>query len=381
MIFGANYLMRESMRKALCRKTSCCKSGKNAGFSLIELAIVMVIIGLLTAPMIQSYRIYIDNKHRDDTTLNMTLVSSSLTDFFLANGRYPCPSDLSIAFGNPGHGLEECTKLTTVIPAGNCQANNGLCRMTQGGVNVQIGGVPYATLKIPFSQALDGWKHLFTYSVTEPLTVTATFNPAGGAIVVNDEFGAPDPNGPYHGIIVSAGDDGAGAFNVEGARIGCVMAYAESENCDNADGTFLTALRTDVQGANYYDDMILPSTWTQSGIWDYTAGNPNDIQSQNTGNIGVGTTSPTEKLEVVGNVLASNGMYSTQFCDTAGANCMLPDVIGGAGRSCPTGQVMYGIANNNVLCKSVSVPPSTGTCGPGQFVNKIVAGVVQCATP
>ncbi len=34
MVFGANYLMRESMRKALCLKASCCKSGKNAGFSM-----------------------------------------------------------------------------------------------------------------------------------------------------------------------------------------------------------------------------------------------------------------------------------------------------------------------------------------------------------
>lgn len=380
MISGAIYKMRECMTKILRGCYQREKNASEAGFSLIELAIVMVIIGLLVAPLIGEFGRYLVQKHRDNTQISLRSVDTAISDYYSEFGFYPCPSDRSIAFGQPGHGVSDCT-IYTAIGANSCGGSGGqpgYCRATQGAGEVLIGGVPYATLGIPFTESIDGWNQAMTYAVTRSMTVdAATFDPANGVVSVRDEFGAA---ANFHGVVVSAGANGSGAFNIEGTSQPCNLALVESENCNN-DGVFLNSLRySEAQNANYYDDIIKPRTWSASGIWTYTEGSASDVHSLNTGNVGVGTTTPTVKLEVVGN-LKTEEVHSNQFCNADGSICFQADFIGGTGDQCNGNLLMNGIANNRVQCTSAVVTPGTNSCPSGQFMTGISGSSVTCATP
>jgi hypothetical protein len=61
---------------------------------------------------------------------------------------------------------------------------------------------------------------------------------------------------------------------------------------------------TDAANKSYVDSAV-----SGSNLW--TAGASNSIYSSNTGNVGIGTSTPSEKLEVAGNVKAVSFVYSS----------------------------------------------------------------------
>lgn len=387
MVVGAISMKRESMSYRL-RRTIRNDARDEAGFSLIELSIVLIIIGLLATPLIQEYGRYINNKHRDDTAISIRTIDAALAAFQEANGRYVCPSDRSIPFGQPGHGFEDCDKFDD-ISAGECGGDGGLpgyCIAAGVGApgDVYIGGVPYATLGIPFKETLDGWSNSITYAVTAAMARSepATFDPGVSAVRVRSELQLPTEGDLFHGLLVSAGDNGAGAFNIQGQQNPCVMAYAESENCNN-DSVFMTSLRTEVQGPNYYDDTIRPRRWDNASIWAYEMGSDSNIYSVNSGNVGIGVPSPTARLDISGN-LRTNQLHSNRYCSVDGTDCFDADLIGGDGDECEPGEVAIGIGGNQIRCRSASLDPDISSfppCATGTFMTGITSTGYICAAP
>jgi type IV pilus assembly protein PilE len=60
-----------------------------AGFSMIELMIVLVIIAILAAIAIPSYRQYVLRGHRTDATRALQDLASRQENYFFSNNRYP----------------------------------------------------------------------------------------------------------------------------------------------------------------------------------------------------------------------------------------------------------------------------------------------------
>lgn len=60
-----------------------------AGFSMVELMIVVVIIAILSAIAIPSYRQYVLRSHRTDATRALQDLASRQENYFFANNRYP----------------------------------------------------------------------------------------------------------------------------------------------------------------------------------------------------------------------------------------------------------------------------------------------------
>ena len=129
----------------------------NNGFSLIEIAIVLVIIGALISAAIMPLTAQRDTNNIKKARAELKIIEEAIYGFSIANGRLPCPAQPASA------GVE--------IPAGGTCNNNS------------IGFVPAATLGISGNVncnnfLVDPWGNPYRYSVT---TSDVTDNPANPA--------------------------------------------------------------------------------------------------------------------------------------------------------------------------------------------------------
>lgn len=113
------------------------------GFTLAELAIVLVIVALLLGGLLMPLTMQTDLRRIADTRKTMDEIKDALIGFAIANGRLPCPADPAIANGSGNAGVER---------AGGC-AN----------ATTQVGVIPWVTLNVPET---DQWGRRFKYRVT-----------------------------------------------------------------------------------------------------------------------------------------------------------------------------------------------------------------------
>ncbi|MDD5471055.1 MAG: prepilin-type N-terminal cleavage/methylation domain-containing protein [Sideroxydans sp.] len=130
-----------------------------SGFTLVELAMVLMIVGLLLGGLIPSISSQVEQQRTKETRRQMEEIQQALIGFAIANGRLPCPASSS------SNGVES--------PAGgNC-------------TNFYNGYVPAATLGIASvnSQGLvvDSWENPIRYAVA-----SNTINSVSNALTSNN---------------------------------------------------------------------------------------------------------------------------------------------------------------------------------------------------
>jgi type II secretory pathway pseudopilin PulG len=312
-----------------------------SGMTLIDMAIFMMVIGLLTVPLIKSYDGWRYSHAKGETGDKIASINKAIDDYYYDNGRYPCPALVSSTLTAVNYGKEDCTAATD-LPG-----------------NVKYGMVPFVTLKLPETVALDGWSNRIGYTVAKiflppsappfPNTSTPTTNILVRIYNPSCDGTENSPKSNAHFVLVSYGPNGVGARSATGALVQACPTGAgvplEAENCDG-DLEFRDSMcaRNDRQGANYYDDITYADDRIPNRIWVYStaaANDPSDIVSTvqrvgvNNDNAFGGDTSAFG-VDVIGNVLSGDGganpgaIVSDTMCDTNGDNCFSPDLIGGA---------------------------------------------------
>lgn len=399
------------------------RSGEQ-GFSLIEVAIIVTIIGLLITPFIIQYNVDQQQKRLNFARANLSVIKASLQKYAVKYGEYPLPSNPSIASGALGYGTSILTPPSTActpivmeacVTAGRRDTlGDGSPTTIQPGDPdpVYIGTVPFATLGLTESQSIDAYHNKFTYAVSGLLTNNATFDEGYGVIRLQGSDGIPrdsaaDDNA--HFVILSHGSDGKGAFSQSGIRVAPCddpSLARDNQNCNNDsvfdDGTILNPVtgerpisRALANGSLYWDDFYEYTATTSSDFWLPLA-NETNMSNRNTGSVLINMTTatdPTVRVDVNG-VTRAEALYTTALCSgNAGTACIAPIKIGTETLPtpnatttirCSAGEAMTGINNGRVVCAppAITAEALVFNCPTGTLPRGINAGgTIYCEAP
>ncbi|GHD61715.1 type II secretion system protein [Jeongeupia chitinilytica] len=219
------------------------------GFTLLELAVVLAVVGMLLAGMLQAGRVLDEAQRVRDTRNEMAEVREALLGFAVRSGHLPCPANPAAA--GAAAGVEDRAA------GGNCNRQQGLLPW------VALGLGQSDAFGRPFSYRVTGY-----YADTDPATVGGCNGappPASvsfaicseGDINVRPAAGAAQTLALHvAAVVVSHGRSGPGPLQAGGGA-------DEAENVNN-DAEFVSHDRVDAAGgvASYDDltDWLAPST-------------------------------------------------------------------------------------------------------------------------
>lgn len=145
----------------------------NTGFTLVEMAIVLLIVGLLLGGGLMVLGAQTEAQRFKETQRQLDEARDALLGFAVANGRLPCPASAA------SNGVESfCTN-----PGGACGAATTVVQTHGRCSNPYNGFLPGATLGLPGTTngfVIDGWMHNPANRLR--YAVYSTLGTAGGAI-------------------------------------------------------------------------------------------------------------------------------------------------------------------------------------------------------
>lgn len=332
------------------------------GLSLIEVAMVLLIAGILTVPMVDLYTIYKETEKTEVTKNNITDVRNAVNKFAVKEGRYPIPASVSAVQGDVGFGHEGSPNPPNCASA-TWATTDGICR-TATSPDVLIGAVPFNTVGLEEEESIDYWGNRILYAVSLTQTSAGTYvendGVTGGAITVMEMSSAGLVAAPEFrdAIFVSHGPEAVGAYTAQGnaaAPCNVPVVEAEDENCD-LDEVFVLEenARGYVKGGDYYDDYTSALKSPGGTAWSQPA-MATDIAWTGATRIGIGTTNPSVKLEAAGDITATGKVRADQLCGP-GSTCFDPEMITGAltemdcAKKSALGGVVTGLGAGIVSC-------------------------------
>lgn len=151
------------------------------GFSLIEIAVVLVILSILLAAVVIPIASQVEQKRTVETSRQLELAKEAIIGFALANGRLPCPARFSSDASNSRGKESFC-----IASTGPCVGAETTTVQSHGNCSNFVGLVPSATLGLAptdeFGFAVDAWQlaqNRIRYAVMDldVIGVTATSCP------------------------------------------------------------------------------------------------------------------------------------------------------------------------------------------------------------
>lgn len=223
---------------------------RQSGFSLIELAVVLLILTILLSLGIGAISSVYASRQYGKTAENVDSLRTALGNYLRKNGHLPCPD---VDFNAPD-GTGEDDRAT---------ANNATTTCTQ-----PFGTVPYLALGLDRDVALDGWDNFFTYMVSNTDDGVPGRNrdwTRTNQFFVGNDGGLTDlgPSGIINAVvaILSHGPNGSGAWTTKGTQNVLPDAATRPDELDNTnnDGDFVDRQPTGDAAAigGPIDDLVI----------------------------------------------------------------------------------------------------------------------------
>ncbi len=236
------------------------------GFTLVELAVVLIIIGFILSGALALLKPYLDSVRRNSTQEKLQNISLLLADFAQHHGRLPCPASPNEAVTTEPFGAPRGS-------GSNGQAVDSTCGGTITNVLGNfVGIVPFRALAIDRDAAKDAYGRYITYAVSPS---------------------------------IAGRDDNSQGSELTDVHIQCLQSYWLDEAATvnlNPKKALLCCTRKD---ANNNNDIIVRDAATGTPIFSGVhSPNPTDYQNMNTL---AATTPTTDSTQFIAFVLISHG--------------------------------------------------------------------------
>jgi len=219
-------------------------SHSTRGFTLVELAIVLVIVALLTGGLMMGITAQRNAAENSDAQRQLDNIREALLGYAMAKGNLPCPANPALTSSDFAVGTED---RPTPPPSSPC--------------NRMYGVIPWVTLGLPET---DPWGRRFTYfassSFSAPVLPGAlasfTLATLGNANIKDSASNSANIASNIPAVVVSHGSSGAGAWQPNGTQ----LPGATGDELENANSTLTFVSRTP---DNNFDDLV---TWIVPSI-------------------------------------------------------------------------------------------------------------------
>jgi hypothetical protein len=201
-----------------------------AGNTLLSVLFFVIALALIGKPLMNFYDSWKNQKAIAETNARLETINLAIRNYVTANGRYPCPAQMTASFDTPAFGVEV---------ADECETGTGtLTTRSQGnhGLFVRAGAVPVRTLGLPDISIFDGYGNRYIYTVTEAFAkASPDLDKAVAAVMLVDSNNniATRDEGNIIFAVISVGDDHMGAYGRDGNLMSpCDASALSGENCD-----------------------------------------------------------------------------------------------------------------------------------------------------
>ena len=215
---------------------------RQSGFTLIELAVVLVIMGVLAGSVISTLGARIGNVARAETKKELEQIKQALIGYALVNKRLPCPdnpADTDADGLSDGDGLSEAT-----------------CNST-----ADDGSLPWVTLGLGSG---DAWGNRYDYFVYNAYSMTDILlgGASGGEATIKTNINGTETDLANNvvAVIYSRGKNSLGAVGTNAAFRSTIPAAEHVDELENADKdkTFFSRPPTaDESATDIFDDVVV----------------------------------------------------------------------------------------------------------------------------
>lgn len=254
------------------------KSCQKRGFSLVELAIVMTIVGVIIYTTVQTGMQQLEIAKISQTKAKLQRIQEAIALYYKNYGHLPCPADGTVASSSSS--LGDATSIWTDGDASTNATCTGIYRGPSNVLtNVYVGIVPVVDLGLPKEYLYDGWGNRITY--ISSVHCLSTYNwSASNTHVCMDRSGGSTSNGNQVGImdkndliwaqaaylLISHGHYGYGAWSKNGGSKPSSAAASATSNYVSNNGNTAAGDGTPVTWAYMYYYDIAFNDGTNKGI-------------------------------------------------------------------------------------------------------------------